>query len=156
MKRVILLATTGLMSAISAHAAAQTAERPDILFNRWQEDWSVLADKSVPREPLDSLKYMPLSALDERTYLSFGADLRERVESNSAPDFEPAEGNSAGYLLSRLEVHADMRVAGQLQAFIQLQSEFASGKTVPTPVDRNSLDLAQAFVGPRGPPETAR
>jgi hypothetical protein len=30
-----------------------TPQRPAIMFNRWQEDWSVLADPRVPREPFD-------------------------------------------------------------------------------------------------------
>jgi len=44
----------------------------------------VLADPRVPREPLDSLKYIPLSADDPKTYLSLGAGLRERFEANDA------------------------------------------------------------------------
>ena len=146
MRRVSLTATIGLMLAASIQATAQTVQRPSILFNRWEEDWSVLADKNIPREPFDSLKYIPLSALDSRTYLSFGADLRERIEGNSAPNLETIENNSAAYLLSRLEVHADLRIAGQLQGFVQIQSEFAPGKEVLTPVDQNRLDLAQAFI----------
>jgi len=27
-----------------------TPQRPAIMFNRWQEDWSVLADSLVPRQ----------------------------------------------------------------------------------------------------------
>ncbi len=62
-------------------------QRPAIQFNRWQEDWSVLADPHVPREPLDGLKYIPLASTDPRTYLSLGADLRERFETNSTASF---------------------------------------------------------------------
>ena len=39
-------------------------QRPAILFNRWQEDWSVLADPRVVRQPGDEFKYIPLSATD--------------------------------------------------------------------------------------------
>src|ERR1700748_2732828 len=60
--------------------------RPAIQFNRWQEDWSVLANPCVPREPFDSLKYMPLS-VDGDSYLSLGLNLRERFEENNAPVF---------------------------------------------------------------------
>ena len=52
-------------------------QRPAIMFNRWQEDWSVLADPRVPRQPFDEFKYIPLSDTDRYTYLSFGADTRE-------------------------------------------------------------------------------
>ncbi len=39
-------------------ATDQVPSRPSIEFNRGQEDWSVLADPNVPREPLDFLKYL--------------------------------------------------------------------------------------------------
>ena len=39
-----------------------TRARPTIAFHRWSEDWSVLANPKVPREPLDELKYISLSA----------------------------------------------------------------------------------------------
>src|SRR3984957_10847850 len=37
--------------------AVEPPARPAILFNRWQEDWSVLANPDVPKEPFDNLKY---------------------------------------------------------------------------------------------------
>ncbi len=106
----------------------------------------MLAGPAVPREPLDTLKYIPLSAQDPKTYLSFGANLRERFESIDAVSFGAGGAKAQSYVISRLEAHADLRLADQLQAFVQLQSEFAPGKTVITPVDRNRLDLEQAFV----------
>ncbi len=126
-------------------ADAQTAERPAIAFNRWSEDWSVLADLDVPREPLDELKYIPLSTSDTRTYLSFGANIRERFEVNNA-QFGVGSSREEADLLSRLEVHSDLRIAGQVQVFIQLQSDAAPGKSDPTPVDQDRLGLEQAFV----------
>src|SRR5580700_11399949 len=71
----------------SASAAGEIPSRPSIMFNRWQEDWSVLADARVPREPLDNLKYIPLSSGDPESYLSLGANLRERFEDNNAAGF---------------------------------------------------------------------
>ena len=129
------------------HAAlADDAERPAIEFNRWQEDWSVLADPSVPAQPLDELKYIPLCASDPHTYLSFGADARERFEANDAVDFGVGNNSRAEYDISRLEVHADARLAGQVQFFAQLQSDYAIDKPVLTPVDQDRLDLEQAFI----------
>lgn len=125
---------------------AQTAARPAIAFNRWQEDWSVLADPAVPREPLDALKYIPLSADDPKTFLSLGANVRERFEANDASNFGTGTNRNADYLISRVELHSDLRIASQVQIFAQLQSDFAPGKKVLTPVDQNRLDLEQAFV----------
>jgi hypothetical protein len=126
--------------------ATPIPERPAILFNRWQEDWSVLADPRVPRQPLDGLKYVPFSASDPKTYLSFGAGLRERFEANDAANFGIGGSRNNDYVISRTELHADLRLAGQIQLFTQLQSDFAPGKSMITPVDRYRLDLEQAFV----------
>lgn len=120
--------------------------RPSIMFNRWEEDWSVLADPRVPREPLDDFKYIPLSAYDPKTYLSFGGDFRERFETNNAANFGVGLNHSQQYVISRSEAHADLRIADQLQVFVQLQSDFAPWKTILTPVDQDRLDLEQAFA----------
>ena len=118
--------------------------RPQIQFNRWQEDWSVLADPRTPREPLDSLKYIPLDQ-DPKTYLSFGVDERVRYESNDAPGFGTGSNRKDDYVIQRTEVDADLRV-GPVQTFVQLQSDFAPGKARLTPVDQDRLDLEQGFV----------
>jgi hypothetical protein len=123
-----------------------TPQRPSIQFNRWREDWSVLADPRVPHDAFDDLKYIPLSSDDPKTYLSLGANLRERFEANDAAGFGIGRNRSADYLISRLEAHADLRIASQVQVFVQLQSDFAPGKSMITPVDRDRLDLEQAFV----------
>src|SRR6266581_9752413 len=105
----------------SAQADDQAPPRPALMFNRWEEDWSVLADPRVPREPLDSLKYIPLSAYDPKTYLSFGGNLRERFEANDAANFGVGANHNQDYVISRSEAHADLRIADQLQVFVQLQ-----------------------------------
>ena len=135
----------GSVDAPYSTASSPAPKRPSILFNRWQEDWSVLADPRVPRESFDSLKYIPLSPTDPKTYLSFGADFRERFEGLDAANFGIGQPNQ-DYLISRTEFHADLRVADQLQVFVQLQSNYAPWKTVITPVDVNPLDLEQAFL----------
>jgi hypothetical protein len=143
----LLTALAGLCLSASAVLADDPApQRPTIMFNRWQEDWSVLADPRVPRQPFDALKYIPLSETDRYRYLSFGADTRERFEANDSAGFGTGANRNQDYLISRNEFHADLRVANQLQAFVQLQSDFAPWKTMLTPVDQNRLDLEQAFV----------
>lgn len=133
-------------AADTAQAADPVPQRPKILFNRWQEDWSVLADPRVPREPLDGLKYMPLSYANPKTYLSLGANLRERFESNDAALFGTGKNVSQSYVISRTEVHADLHVSSQWQMFVQLQSDFAPGKTQMTSVDQDRLGVEQAFI----------
>jgi hypothetical protein len=121
-------------------------ERPAIMFNRWQEDWSVLADPRVPRQPFDEFKYIRLSDVDPYTYLSFGADTRERFEANNAQGFGTGGNRNQDYVITRNELNADLRIASQIQMFVQFQSDFAPGKTMLSPVDVNRLDLEQAFI----------
>jgi hypothetical protein len=106
----------------------------------------VLADPRVPREPFDEFKYIPLSDTDRYTYLSFGADTRERFESNDAANFGTGPNRSQNYVISRNEFDADLRIANQIQAFVQFQVDYAPWKTMLTPVDADKLDLEQAFV----------
>jgi hypothetical protein len=123
-----------------------TPQRPAIMFNRWQENWSVLADPRVPRESFDELKYIPLSNIDPYTFLSFGADARARFEGNNAVAFGTGANRNQDYVINRNEFHADLRIANQIQAFVQFQADYAPWKTIITPVDRDRLDLEQAFV----------
>ncbi len=126
--------------------AAACPARPAINFNRWSENWSVLAQPCVPRAPFDGLKYLPLSD-DGLSYLSLGANLRERMEHNDAPSFGIGAGGHADtYVIERAEVHADLRLGPQWQAFVQLEDARPFHKDAVSPVDRDQLDLEQAFV----------
>src|ERR1700754_3469470 len=75
---------TSIDSAPSLPAAH---DRPKIGLNRWQEDWSVLSDPALRTEPLDGLKYIPLSSGDPHSHASLGLNLRERVESTPIAPF---------------------------------------------------------------------
>ena len=141
-----LLCCSSIIIAAHDKLSSQVPQRPSIMFNRWQENWSVLANPKVPREPFDELKYVPLSKTDPLTYLSFGANLRERFESNDAVNFGVDNSPSQSYVISRIESHADLRIANQLQLFAQLQNDNAPWKTIITPVDKDRLDLEQGFA----------
>lgn len=129
---VLCLAAPQMAWADDQKSQASAPQRPAIMFNRWQEDWSVLADPRVPREPFDQLKYIPLSTIDPYTYLSFGANTRERFESNNAASFGTGPNRSQNYVISRSEFHADLRVDNQIQAFVQFQADYAPWKTMLT------------------------
>jgi hypothetical protein len=152
------LAVCGLTDGATAFAADNTADagaaaapqctakRPSALsFNRWQEDWSVLANPCVPRKPFDALKYIPLGS-DPSAYLSLGADLRERFELNNTPLFGLGSARPDSYVIQRAEVHADARIGQHVQAFFQLEDARPFGKDSVSPVDKNPLDIEQAFV----------
>ena len=141
----LALTSSATVPGTAPMPTARCPSRPTILFNRWQEDWSVLADACVPRRPFDELKYIALSA-DPHTYLSLGANLRERFELNNAPLFGTGAGKPDSYLIQRAEVHADLRVGEHWQVFAQLEDARAFDKTAVSAVDQNPLDLEQAFA----------
>jgi hypothetical protein len=124
----------------------QAHDRPKIGLNRWQEDWSVLADPALRTEPLDDLKYIPLSSGDPNSYASLGLNLRERVESTQIAPFGIGNPHTNTYLIQRLELHADIRPDAHWQIFVQLQDDRAFGKDLITPADKDPLDLEQSFV----------
>ncbi|MEH2488539.1 hypothetical protein V1280_004478 [Bradyrhizobium sp. AZCC 2230] len=72
---------------------------------------------------LISSNYIPLSTIDPYTYLSLGANTRERFESNNAASFGTGPNRSQNYVISRSEFHADLRVDNQIQAFVQFQAD---------------------------------
>jgi hypothetical protein len=143
---VILLSPTTWAQEQSGSDTVAAPERPAILFNRWQEDWSVLADPALRTEPLDSLKYISLSADDPHSYISFGVNFRDRVESTQIDAYGIGDPHSDTYLIQRLEFHADIRPDEHWQLFVQLQDDREWGKAEITPVDSDPLDLEQAFV----------
>jgi len=140
-------------TALSAPASAASCARPTVMFNRWQENWAALANPCVPKRPFDSLKYIPLFGNPD-AYVSLGVVLRERLEMNDAPLFGLGAPRDDTYLLQRLEVHADVRLGPHVQFFTQFEDARPFGKDLVSPVDRNPLDLRQAFVAvvePLGP-----
>ena len=122
------------------------ATRPKLSSNRWQEDWSVLADPSLRTEWGDALKYLSLSADDPKSYLSLGANLRERVEMSDASNFGVGGIANNTYLLQRLQVHADLRLDEHWQGFVQIEDARTVNKQVIGGADRNPWDLRLAFV----------
>jgi Alginate export len=148
-----------IFGAIASSSVGATAEeavkpvetiakptRPAILTNRWQEDWSALADLALRTEPLDSLKYIPLFITDSKSYVSLGATLRERFESNDAAGFGVGKVAADAYLLQRLQIHADIRFNEHWQVFVQIEDDRAFEKTSISPADQDPLDLRLAFV----------
>jgi hypothetical protein len=136
----------GLAAIAQAAPDANAPSRPEISFYRWQENWSALADPSLRTEPLDSLKYIPLSSTEPESYVSLGLTVRERFESNDAPLFGVGKTEGDSYLLDRVQMHADIRPDSHWQAFVELEDVRAPWKDVITPVDENQLDLRLAFL----------
>lgn len=124
---------------------ACTVQRPAINFNRWSENWSTLANPCVPHQPLDGLKYIPLSD-DGVSYLSLGAGLRERYEHIDAPQFGAGTAPADGYVIQRTNLHADLHLGSYVQIFGQLVDARTFEKKTIAPPDRDKLDLEQLFM----------
>jgi hypothetical protein len=146
--RVFMAAT--VLVAVAGLARAQVAP-PVPGMNRWQEDWSVLADPAARTRPLDSLKFMPLGS---EAWLSLGLTLRERYERNDAPGLGAAGQAADDYLLQRLQAHADLHLDAYWRAFAQFEDARAFDKASVSPVDKNPLDLRLAFLEYRAAGET--
>ncbi len=145
------LVSTAVLLTLSATAASAAdisapAKRPAIKSNRWQEDWSALADPALRTQPLDGLKYVPLSISDPGTYVSFGANLRERFETNHTPGFGIGGVEGDSYLIQRAQFHIDLHFFEDWQIFTQFEDDRAFWKRSVGPTDADKVDLRLAFV----------
>lgn len=131
-----------LIAVAAAPAGGAEPAHPAVKLNRWQEDWSALAEPARRTRPLDRLKHLPLG---DAGYLTLGATLRERFETNDAADFGVRDRGDA-WLQQRLQVHADARLGQRWQAFAQIEDVRSLGKQDLGVADQNRLDLRLAFV----------
>jgi hypothetical protein len=115
---------------------------------RYLEDYSYLRDKSLRRERLDRLKYIPLRKGKPGWYLSIGGEIRQRFEAFHNDFWGAAPPDANGYSLQRYMLHADWHFGKNARAFVQLRSNVEAGRSGgPRPVlDENKLDFNQAFL----------
>jgi hypothetical protein len=145
------LALTMTLSIGQAAAQTAPASLPPYQTLRYNEDYRSLIDPSLRTDPWDSLKYIPLGA-DPDVYLSFGGELRERVELASPPNFGLNHTPPTSYLMHRLLLSADLHLGPSVRGFVQFGEELAAGKHTPlSPTDVDRFDLAQAFIDLRLP-----
>ncbi len=119
-----------------------TCDRPSIGPLRYDEDWSFLGDPRCRSDFWDPLKYLPLNR-DLPAYLTLGIDVRERFERYSTSSWGRDPG-ATSFLLQRVMPYADMPIGPHLEGFLQLTSNLVWGRD-PQPLDRDDLDLLQAF-----------
>ncbi|MGJ5178114.1 alginate export family protein [Bradyrhizobium oligotrophicum] len=148
-------ATAALLAVLCATSARaeDAAARPAIRSNRWQEDWSALANPALRTALFDPIKYIPLQQGAPQSYVSFGMTLRERFESLDAAGFGIGGTKPDQHLLQRLQIHADAHLNENWQLFVQLEDDRAFGKASVTSVDQDPLDLRLAFLAYVNPTE---
>ena len=137
------LAVIGALRSVTARADDTSCERPAITMLRYDEDYSFLRDPSCRTDVTDPLKYLQL---DRRLsiYLTLGLDVRERYEYFHNLNWGRDPSGPAGYLLQRVMPHADVHFGRHVRTFFQLTSNLVWGRD-PRPLDRDDLDLLQAF-----------
>ena len=133
-----------------AHAQTQpqgsaAPARPAITIERYNEDWTVLADpQRRTGRWTEPFKYIPLDDAGD-VALTTGVEARLRYESYEDGQWGAQPRND--YLWSRLMPYADLRV-GRFRAFVQpIVSDISGADRVETPVDTTGADLLQGFVG---------
>jgi len=118
-----------------------SCNRPEITMLRYDEDYSFLRNPECRSEIWDPLKYIVLNK-NLPVYLTLGINIRERFEFFNTFDWGLKPG--AGYLLQRIMPLVDMHFGTHFQAFLQLTSNIVWGRD-PRPLDRDALDILQAF-----------
>jgi Alginate export len=140
------VATKTSIAQTAEDSPARTHVRPAYQMYRYDEDWSVLRDKSLRTDVMDGLKYIPLKEASG-WYLSLGGETRWRYENFRNPGFgfQPQDAN--GYLLQRHLLDSDSHFGSRARVFLEFQSAIESGREGgPRPTDENRFDIHQAFA----------
>lgn len=121
------------------------SEKPAFKVMRFDEDWSAYEN---------SYKHIPIS---EKGFISVGGEWRERYEYYSNFLFGAPLNHGDGYMLNRLMAHADFQFSTKFRFFVQLKSNTVTGRELPPrEIDKDELDLHQAFIDWKFDPATLR
>ena len=138
------------LAAAMAPALGASPDAGDPAYHglRYNDDFRNLADPAKRSDPWDPLKYIPIDTGPYgATYLTLGGELRERFESYTNPNFGIKAPPINGYLLSRLQLEADLHVTDYARFFLQLGDlERLGNRGVTSTTDIDRLELLQAFV----------
>src|SRR5216684_8005553 len=114
---------------------------------RFDEDYSCLTNQDNRTDLFDPVKYIPLRKDDPLWYLSFGGELRERVEGNYDPNFGIGGVGADSYLLQRITLSADVHLGERVRFFVEGISGIVEGEShTPPPIQQDPGDLQFAFV----------
>ncbi len=141
------VAVAGIFAAAIVVVLSSSAwagpSRPSFNVLRFEEDWSFLADYRGEPGRADGLKYIELGNGGDM-WLSFGAQVRERVEAWSDIGFKANNSNDDVFLLSRIRAHADLHLSDTLRVFLEVKSSLASDRNLPG--GRRTLDVDELAV----------
>ena len=153
MKRTLLVALVSLATtspSFAQNTGKARAERPDHTFLRFNEDWSVMSDRSRVGDEAywDGIKFVPLN--DRRdVWMSFGGHFQGRLEVWRSFMFGEGSGADDTWFPYRVTFHADLHVGDGFRAFIEVKSAYSTDRKLPggnRSVDRDLFALENAFV----------
>ncbi len=112
---------------------------------RFEEDWSALGRASSTTDHLlPAAKWL---ALPDGWALSFGGQLRVRASNEKDKAFDGPGPRRNDYVLTRTRLHADLRNENGWRLFAEgLDARVHGNERAPAAIDRNNLDLHNAFV----------
>lgn len=148
----LTLCTLSPLALGQAEEASESVRPGFSLVNRQNEDWSRFnADAGEAQADsglygtLDDFKHIDLTD-DADVWLSIGGSARARYEHFENFGFGP--GNDDGFFLTRLRLHADLHVGGNLRFFVEGKTAFSTDRNLPgmqRTLDNDELALQQAF-----------
>jgi len=113
--------------------------------SRWAEDWSRLADPRKRDDPLDRLKFLPLTA-DDRVYVTLSGEFRLRVNLLTNPGLRESPHQRQD--VSRVFAGADVHLGPVVRLYGELAHGGLSGRNLgaPNATMENHLIVQQAFA----------
>lgn len=147
-----------LLSVVAASPAIVAAQKltpdaqlpltpPGYQMLRFDEDYSYLTNAANRTDFFDPAKYIPLRPNDPLWYLTFGGEVRERVEGNYDPNFGIGVPGSDTYLLQRITALADLHLGERFRFYTEGVSGIVVGNSQPAPpVQQDPGDLLFAFI----------
>jgi hypothetical protein len=131
---------------------AEAWQPPVLTLERYNEDWSVLADPANRTgQATERFKYIPLDATG-RTYLTTGLEVRLRNEDYHGNVLGNPAAPDDGYLWIRAMPYADLHVGlgggtSEVRAFVQPIIAYAVGvRPAASAIDQTRFDMLQAFA----------
>src|SRR5262249_20109865 len=152
MQWLLLISASALVPlAVMAQGANMEEEIPMLppayKMLRFDEDYSCLTNPVNRTDFFDPAKYVALRADHPLWYLTFGGELRERLEGNYDPNFGIGFEGSDDYLLQRVTALADVHLGERVRVFAEGISGIVAGESQkPPPVQQDPIDLQFAFA----------
>lgn len=112
--------------------------------SRWAEDWRAMRDPAKRDDPLDRLKFLPLTQ-DGEVYLTLSGEFRYRVQATTNPDLRDREAQRQERV--RVFAGADLHLGEHVRFYGELAHAGLQGVNLGTPGAnlRNRLTLQQGF-----------